>query len=159
PLPAIKPSFCFIGDTVREESSIHKLQHAVLCSRLLDHSSLGRLDEADQQCYVFPLITFRLELLESLARVQFRRQQDLAGVVNFAEAFFAEAAALQADAVHAVSVRAALGGGLRKWQNVLRDGGAASDKGVRPNAHEMVHGTERADLRPVFDDNVSAERG
>ena len=60
--------------------------------------------------------------------------------------------------VQAVSVGSALGGGLRKWQHVSGDGGAAADEGMRPNAHEVMHRTQRPYRCPVSYSDVATQR-
>src|SRR6266404_8456961 len=56
-------------------------------------------------------------------------------------------------------MRSAFGGRLRERQHVPRNRRASSDNGMRADAHEMVHRTQRADAGPVFDGDMSTERG
>src|SRR6266849_3237223 len=71
---------------------------------------------------------------------------------------FAESATLQANGIQPIRMRSALGRGLRKRQHVPCHGSASADNGMRPNAYKMVYRTKRADVGPVFDNDMSSQR-
>src|SRR5208337_217793 len=84
---------------------------------------------------------------------------DAIGVVNFPDPFFGESVPLQTHRVYAIGVGSALGGRFGKWEHIAGDGGAAADKGMRSNAYEVMHRTQRPYRRPVSHGYVPAQRG
>lgn len=70
-----------------------------------------------------------------------------------------EAATLKPDGVSAIGAIFARGAGLGKWQDVLSDDGAAADVGMSSDTDELVNRAESADDSPLFDSDVSGERG
>src|SRR5438445_7480641 len=78
-------------------------------------------------------------------------------MVNLADAVFGETAALEASGVQSVGMGVAGGGSFREGENISRNGCSSTNERVRANSNEMVHGTERADHSPFFDDNMAAQ--
>ena len=116
---------------------------------LFDHSTLGRLNEPDQHGDIFTDIFFRLQLVHCLRSIELGTEQGAESALEFQDAVIAEAAALEADGVHAVSAVLARGAGLGKWQNILRGHSAAADVGVCANAAELIADSLRP--RALFD--------
>jgi hypothetical protein len=77
--------------------------------------------------------------------------------VNFANTFFAEAAAFEPNSVQSKSAGAAFGGGFREGENVAGDRCSAADEGVSADAHEVVHRAQRTNRGPILDDDVAAQ--
>ena len=68
-----------------------------------------------------------------------------------------EAAARQPDAVGAEDLDFGLVAGQRVRHHVLFDDAVRPDERVPADAAELVHAGERADVRPVVDDDVAGE--
>ena len=66
---------------------------------LLNHSPFRCFNEPDQHLYIFTSLRLGLEFLQRLRSVEFRGEQDLVGVVNFANSLFAEASSLQPNGI------------------------------------------------------------
>src|SRR5690242_18551690 len=79
-------------------------------------------------------------------------------MMNLPYPFFAEPSALQPNRIDSVSMCVTRGHGLGKRQYIFRDGCAAAHKCMCSDANEMMHWAERPNLRPIFDDHVSAKR-
>src|SRR3954468_17152746 len=79
--------------------------------------------------------------------------------MEFADAFFAEAAPLQPNRVQAVGSGVARGYGFGEGQHIFGHHGAAPNIGMRTDAHVLMHRTERAHAGPIFYGYVSGERG
>src|ERR1700674_151106 len=124
---------------------------------LLNHPSFRLFDELYQRFHVVSTVRLRLQFLQSLRGVELRCQQDFVGVVDFANPFLAETAALEPDRIQAVGVSIAGSRSLGKGKNIAGDGRPAADKGVRANANEVVHGTDGPYLRPFLDRDVATE--
>ncbi len=62
---------------------------------LLNHSPFRCFNEPDQHLYIFASLRLGLEFFQRLRGVEFRGEQNLIGMVNFANSLFAEASALQ----------------------------------------------------------------
>jgi hypothetical protein len=78
-------------------------------------------------------------------------------VVNFANTFFAEAAAFEPNSVQSKSAGAAFGGGFGERKDVAGDRRSAADEGVSADAHEVVHRAQRTNRGPILDDDVAAQ--
>src|ERR1700757_36254 len=95
---------------------------------LLNNSPFRSFNEPDQHLYIFTSRRLGLEFLQRLRGVEFRGEQNLVGMVNFANPLFAEAPALQPDGIQPVSAGISGGGGLRKREDVSSDGGPSANK-------------------------------
>jgi hypothetical protein len=78
-------------------------------------------------------------------------------VMDLTDAVFAEAAALESDGIQPVRTRPALGRSLREGKHVSRDRRSAADERVRSDAHEVMHGAQRAHGCPVLDDDMASQ--
>src|SRR5208283_899472 len=78
-------------------------------------------------------------------------------MVNFTNALRRKATALESDLIHSIGVRVARRRGHGKRQDILGDGGAASDVGMRPNAHKLMHRAKRAHHSPFFHRHMPAQ--
>src|SRR5208282_1840719 len=124
---------------------------------LLYYPSLRRLHEADQHLHILAAVGLGLQLGERLRGVELGGEQNLISVMDPADALAAEAAAFEADFVQPEGVGVAFGRGEREGQNILRNGSAAPDVGMRADAHELVDRAERSDHGPVFHGYVAAQ--
>src|ERR1700680_1838318 len=115
------------------------------------------LDELYQHFHVFSAVRLGFQFFQSLRRVELRGQQDFVSMVNLADPFLAETAALKSYRIQPVRLGIAGGRGFRKWKNIAGNGCPATDKRVRANANKMVHGAERTDLSPLLDRDVAAK--
>src|SRR5579864_3452049 len=79
--------------------------------------------------------------------------------MNFANAFFAEAAAFETEGVQSVRMSPALGSGFGERKNVAGNGRPAADESMRADAHKVVHRTQRAYRGPILDDDMSTQGG
>src|SRR5450755_2204216 len=68
-------------------------------ARLFDHAAFRCLDESYQHVHIFPAVRLGLHSLQRLESIELRREQELVGVVNLANSFFAETPPLQAHRV------------------------------------------------------------
>ena len=89
---------------------------------LLNHSPLRSLNKPNQHLHIFPAIRFRLQLLQRLRSIQLRRQQHPIRMMNFLDPLLRKSPPLQPHRIQSISLRAALGRSLRKWQHIARDG-------------------------------------
>src|SRR3954466_19587 len=80
-------------------------------------------------------------------------------MMNFPDSIFAEAAAFEADGVQSISAGATFGGGFREGKNVAGNRRPAPDKCMRTDTNKVVHRAQRADRRPIFDDDVATQCG
>ena len=103
-------------------------------------AALRRLDEFHQFPDVGRAVELRADLFERLRSVELGAQQQAECAFDGIEALAIEAAALEADRVHAIAMRLALGDHARKRRHVLRDDGASADVSVAAHAAELVHG-------------------
>src|SRR5437588_4947000 len=78
-------------------------------------------------------------------------------MMNFADAFFAEAAALEAYGIQSISAGATFGGGFREGKNVAGNCRPATNKCVSADAHEVVHRAQRAHCGPILDDDMATQ--
>src|SRR5882672_2262093 len=80
-------------------------------------------------------------------------------MVNLADTLLAEAPPVQAHGVETIGMSVARRGRLRKRQHVPGYGGPAADKGVRPNANEVMDRAERSHHRPLADGDMPSQSG
>ena len=80
-------------------------------------------------------------------------------MMNPGDAFFGKSAALESDFVDSIGVRVARGGSHGERQDVLRDGRASANVGMRADAHELMHRAERAHDRPFFHCDMTRDGG
>ena len=128
-------------------------------SSLLDDTSLGRLDEIEQEFHLSGQIAFAPQFFERLRRISLFGEQGVKSMAQALDGLVAKPAALESDGVDAVRMRAPLADGLGVGENIAGDHGVATDESMRSDAAELMHAAERPDGRVIVDGHMTRERG
>src|ERR1022692_1814768 len=104
---------------------------------LLNHSAFRGFNEADQHVHVISAIGLGFQLFQSLRSIELGSEQELVRMMNLADAFPTEAAAFQANGIHAISMGIAGRDCFRKRQHIFGDGRPTTDKSMCANPNEV----------------------